>query len=404
MAIITSAASGNFSDTATWVGGVVPTVGDTARVAAGHVVTIDVNTTCDAIESVNTTGYFILPNGVTLTANVQGGSMVGTFGTLTVPANATVTINGNVTLTVGGNNNICLYLDAANAIVNINGNVAQTASNAGTRTLDITGGAAGSKIYINGNVLGQPGGVGGTIFCSATNVEIEIIGNVEGANFGAIVSSTDTKITVTGDCVGGSGNLGRAVNLSSGASEIEVTGDVIGGTNLGAAAILTNGSVIVTGDVKANAGAGIESNGQASIDVIGSLVLDSSSARCAIVAASNTSCILDGPIQLNSNNSWPIAVLNYQLRDSNTTVEVNTANDGPVTYVNEDSVNGLPAEVDVRDGTVYGALGGLTGSLAVPDPQYVLPGVPTDDTVGTLDLVASIADVTGAQIAAAITS
>ena len=45
---------------------------------------------------------------------------------------------------------------------------------------------------------------------------------------------------------------------------------------------------------------------------------------------------------------------------------------------------GNPAEINVRSGTTYGPNLELTGNLTVPNPNNVLQGVATDNTVGTL--------------------
>ena len=100
MATITSAATGNFSAPATWVGGVVPGPSDNARANTGHNITIDVNTTVIDIQSVNT-GRFIMGEGVTLTANVIAPASVNT--TLLVPVSTSCTIISNMnTLTTSG--------------------------------------------------------------------------------------------------------------------------------------------------------------------------------------------------------------------------------------------------------------------------------------------------------------
>jgi hypothetical protein len=100
MALITSAASGNFSAGATWTGGVVPGVGDEARASTGHTVTIDVNATCDEISNAGT-GKFVINDGVTLTANVTNKSATATINCLEFSAAtpAAASVVGTLTIT-----------------------------------------------------------------------------------------------------------------------------------------------------------------------------------------------------------------------------------------------------------------------------------------------------------------
>jgi hypothetical protein len=100
MALITSAASGNFSAGATWTGGVVPTVGDEARASTGHTITIDVDTTCDEISNAGT-GKFVINDGITLTANVTNKSATATTNCLEFSAAspAAASVVGNI---IGG--------------------------------------------------------------------------------------------------------------------------------------------------------------------------------------------------------------------------------------------------------------------------------------------------------------
>lgn len=71
-ATITSAASGNWSATATWSGGVVPTSSDSVIIASGHTVTVNANYTCLALavvtgNSTTVTGTVSVSSGFTLT-------------------------------------------------------------------------------------------------------------------------------------------------------------------------------------------------------------------------------------------------------------------------------------------------------------------------------------------------
>jgi hypothetical protein len=198
MALITSAASGNFSAGATWTGGVVPTTGDEARASTGHTITIDVNTTCDEISNAGT-GIFTLASGVTLTANVASKSTTASRNCLQFSA-ATGAIVGNVS---GG---------ATNANVGV--------VNSGSGTLTITG-----------NLLGG----------SAQNFAY------------AVNNSSTGVINITGNCVGGTVATCSALNNASSGS-VNITGNSTGGTGITAVGAQNNstGTLSVIGTVTAS--------------------------------------------------------------------------------------------------------------------------------------------------------
>lgn len=360
MATITSAQSGNFNNTATWVGGVVPTTGDTAVAAAGHTITINSNVTCNEVTCSNTSGFFDLLDGYTLTANVTGGASLANNGTLRYNGTTSANIVGNVQLTAG-----------QFAIVLTN-----------TGVLSITG----------------------TVFGGTT-------GSSPSA---AIRSDTNgARVTITGNVTGGVNTDCRGVDFRSGSQVVTVTGDVTGGTGTNANAILmltgANNSAVITGIVTGSGGPGVGSTGAtASVSVTGAATAGAT--QHAISVTSGT-VSLAGDITDNQNGRVAIYAPVFALDSTAPSGITRYANKsgfptgGTVSRVSPDNVTGMAAEADVRAGTVYGFDSQLEGTLAVPPANAVASGVPVDNTTGTAALLlADVAAVTGAQIAAAVTA
>jgi hypothetical protein len=199
MALIVSAASGNFNAGATWVGGVVPGVGDEAQAATGHTITITADATCDEVSNTGT-GTFVLNNGVTLTANVTNKSTANLLYTarFNAAAPAQAWIVGNCTGNAGNNT--------------------AAAGNASTGTLNITGDCIGGSLNINAS--------------------------------GAINGATGV-LNITGNCIGGAGGFG-ANNSSAGV--LNITGNCTGGatsTTFGANNAAA-GTMLVVGTIQAS--------------------------------------------------------------------------------------------------------------------------------------------------------
>lgn len=176
MALITSAATGNFSAGATWTGGVVPGVGDEARASTGHTITIDVNTTVDTVSHAGT-GTFVFANGVTLTADLVS---AGT-GTTTVMVQLTGSNSAAVVGTVNGT-------------TGANGGMT-TLANTGTGTLTITGNLIGSTLA--------------------------------GIARNCVQNRSSGSILVTGNVTGGSGDQLHSVLENIAAGSITLTGNVL---------------------------------------------------------------------------------------------------------------------------------------------------------------------------------
>jgi hypothetical protein len=237
MATITSAQSGNFTDTTTWVGGVVPGADDIAIAATGHVIAIDQDVTVTQVQQAGS-GKFTLGNGRTLTGGVQANA--GTFtsgGTVEVTATTTATIVGNLT------------------------GVSSTANNVAGVVVTGTG-----TLTINGNVTGAPGSAASEATAGAmlmTDVACtiivngQVVGGLNGWKYGILIgTNANTSLAVsfphaTGNAVTGGGGTGSYAIRLLGTADITVTGRVSGNSVIGILATGTAaGSITITGNLQ----------------------------------------------------------------------------------------------------------------------------------------------------------
>ena len=222
MALITSAASGNFNATATWTGGVVPGVGDTARAATGHTITITANVACDAVTNTATgNGRFVLNDGVTLTANISPvtissgnsqnfvefnsaspaqcyvvGDVVGfphnaAFHSIANNSSGTVNVTGNVTGSSVGSGQNTAIANIAGGIVNVTGNVT------GTAAIAIRNSNVGT-IIVTGNV---EGGTTSTGILNSTTGIIQVVGSFIASSASSAISSANAFVRASGSFI-----------------------------------------------------------------------------------------------------------------------------------------------------------------------------------------------------------
>ena len=412
MALIISAATGNFNAGATWVGGIVPGAADEARASTGHTVTITANVTCTELSNAGT-GLFILNSGVTLTANVTHKSATANVNCLqfTAASPSTASIVGNIT-----------GASAASATT-VFGAVINTSSG----TLSITGNCT-SGSSLNGNaVTNNSSGI------------TTITGNCLGANSNAIFNASSGTVTIIGNCTGGTTSSGICVYNGTAAAtgSVNITGTVTGGSNATAygvgnfgsgavtitgnitastaAGVLNNsiGSVTITGNITAATAAGVTNNSIGSVTITGNItastaagVLNTSTGPVTITGTltpttavhalqcTNTTganITLSGSLIYASNGFAPTNCLKFLVNPTPTMAKVRFAKNGSTTYSDfftADNSLGQAAITDVRFGTVY-ASGTLTGVSYIPSASSVGFGVPVDSTTGTATLTAA---------------
>jgi len=398
MALILSAATGNFNETATWVGGVVPTVGDEARASTGHTITITANVTCDEVSNAGT-GIYTLNSGVTLTANVTNKSTTVTRNCLqfTAVSPAVGSIVGNCTggtavSAIAANNTSSGTLTITGNVTSGSASSSNGATNSGSGTITITG-----NVTAGSGANGVHNGSTGTVTITG-NVTASSTASVHGAN-----NNLTGTLNIIGNATGAGGSAGHGANNSS-TGTLNITGNATGGSVSGSSGANNAAAGVITIIGKATGGVsgpGALNASTGSITAtraVGNGYGPGSTGLAAAVGVANSALgvVSVEELEYGTLGMSPTSGTGIRLKKANTNVAVFNFCDtaSAKTLIDATANAAMPAANHVRSGLSY-AGGAATGTLAVPLPSQVAVGVATDNTVGT-------AFVTGSDIAIAV--
>lgn len=365
MANIKAVANGNWSNTATWDGGILPTSADDVF-ANGFTVTINGTFTVLSIRNTSGTGIvaggqFIYANGGNLTCTAAQAIFVGsTTPTLemTLASPNTATFNGSV-LTITLTNNFIPIRLSNTGTLNCNGNYSIDLGGAGRNIISVT---STGTLNIVGNVSSTANAIGTVTLSITAAATVNITGNVSG-------TASNTTIT-SATIVMSSGTLNITGNTNAnGVEAISLTGAVTY-NQIGNATASTSRAAIVNANSAATIDLlGITTSSSGSTAVTG-LIGTFVKIRGNVVNTDTYAAIYAGRITIDNN------VTSWQFKDSTNTITRTLYTAGVAL--------GNPATNNVRFGTVYGASNELTGTLRVPSAANVLSGVLVDATTGTL--------------------
>ena len=373
MALRYAVATGNWSNTATWDGGTLPTAADDVF-SNNFTVTIDGTFTVLSIRNtlnvaapvIAAGGQFRYANGGNLTCSAAQAIYVGsTTPTLemTLATPNTATFNGSVLTMTGGTSYIAIR-HSGTGTLNLNGNYNLDGIVARTLILVNSTGTLNIVGNVTGNYIVQ--------FCVTLSMTgagiLNITGDVIGSNTGQVNSSTVIAslgtINITGNTTGAAN---PAINLTGAVNYTQI-GNVNGSTVQPAIYNqATAATISVTGIITAGTGAPAIYSAFALASGYGSGTYVKVSGN--VVNTNNVMAVVAPRVTIDTNtSSWLFQI----------------STGGNRTLYAAGVALGNPAITNVRFGTTYGASSELTGTLRVPSAANVLSGVLTDNTTGTL--------------------
>ena len=267
MATITSAASGNWSATSTWTGGVVPGPGDTASV--GHVVTLDQNVSIATLVSTPGGGVDVTgasPRSMTLSGSLTVAANI-TRAILHVKDTFTSTFTLTVATAVSIGSHSAYFTDTTRmGVIVVEGGTVIATAPSWTADAYTSYGACpvfralgtGYNLTVNGTVSGREDSAG--IQSSGTGATITVNGTLKGGTYqynnvpaGLANTATNSTITLNGNAVSGGARQSYGLyNAGAGTNVVVVstlTGSELSSSPYDFDIYLTSGTLTVLGDI-----------------------------------------------------------------------------------------------------------------------------------------------------------
>jgi len=448
MANVYAVASGNWSNTAIWNTGTLPTSADIVR-PNGFAVTIDQNITVDSLRNDASApavagGTFTLTGNYTLniSTNIQcfATSLLTYNGTGTAYITKVNSTSAIISSTTTNNTNTITHSGTGTLVVDMvmNSIVAgETLRNmilvSGGGTLTCLQAVSKGNITSNGltyaiqtlttagatlnlkSIKGGGNSSSTSIFQSpvmlsvATN--LNVVGDVTagGNNFVYAITnaSASSVINIVGNVYGtANGNAGGAITINNqAAAPITITGNVIGGNS--GVTISTGGTLNITGNITgggANSGIGLVNYGTTQVTGtitggnynggVGVNILSGEFTHIGTAQASafGSAITCNAPTTCTVTCTGPFLRNGYNVAVASQTLRINSAYNPYFEFRKSDGtnvtyVNQANSNFPAITDVRLGtsyASGLYTGTLRVPTASQVLAGIPVDATTGTL--------------------
>jgi hypothetical protein len=381
-------ASGNWSNAAIWSGSIIPTASDDVF-ANNRTVTIDTNIQVLSLRTTATAsavsgGLFVSTNNIDIKATGIG-ILAGGSDCLRITGSNFVTITGSST---GGSLLNCRGINISeNGTLFISGTISAGAGVSAQQNHYGILNTAGN-LTVTGNLFGSVSNASAAVAASGGTTNIQ--GNLYRRPFAVFtLLSGNGNANIYGDMVilNNAGTTTPHVIIHAGSGTLNFTGSVIGDGNGYGISITSTGLVYVSGSVTSLTNVGILTTTNCTLNVIGPIY--SGPADPGIQSTSTSATVrVSGPL-INQNNINAVFSPKIQLL-SNSTPYYKIQSDTfgrEVTFYDASYTSSLPAQTNVRSGSLYGGSNQFSGSMIIPSTASVRYGVPVDNVTGSATIV-----------------